>query len=51
MSVQGFFGIALYPGKTYSQIVSAPFRIAMVSSEKKLSRLTKLNTVIIGLSH
>lgn len=30
-TVQGFMGLVVHPGKTYTQIVSAPFRIAMVS--------------------
>jgi FK506-binding nuclear protein len=31
MSVQGFWGLACHPEKTYSQVVSAPFRLTMVS--------------------
>ncbi|KAG2199381.1 hypothetical protein INT47_001563 [Mucor saturninus] len=30
-TVQGFMGLIVHPGKTYTQIVSAPFRIAMAS--------------------
>lgn len=38
-TIQGFMGLICHPGKTYTQIVSAPFRIAMVSFLKILKRI------------
>lgn len=39
-TVQGFMGLVVHPGKTYTQIVSAPFRIAMVSISQNTLFLT-----------
>ncbi|KAI8391372.1 uncharacterized protein BYT42DRAFT_542931 [Radiomyces spectabilis] len=37
MSVQGFWGLQCVPGKTYTQIVSAPFRVSMAALSDTIS--------------
>ncbi|KAI8349680.1 hypothetical protein BD560DRAFT_410160 [Blakeslea trispora] len=47
MSVQGFWGLVLHPGKTYSQIVSASFRIAMASLTEQISENKRTTVAVV----
>ncbi|KAF7730594.1 peptidylprolyl isomerase fpr4 [Apophysomyces ossiformis] len=46
MSIQGFWGLHVVPGKTYSQTVTAPFRIAMASLSDEISE-TKRSSLCV----
>ncbi|OBZ82910.1 hypothetical protein A0J61_09042, partial [Choanephora cucurbitarum] len=47
MSVQGFWGLVLHPGKTYSQIVSASFRIAIASLTEQISENKRTTVTVV----
>jgi hypothetical protein len=51
MSIQGFWGLACEPEKTYSQLVTAPFRVAMVKRTKKNVPSLFILTAITGFSY
>ncbi|CAO3692705.1 unnamed protein product [Rhizopus stolonifer] len=48
MSIQGFWGLQLIPGKTYTQVVSAPFRITMasLSAETEDNKRTSVSVLV-----